>query len=385
VNNKIINQQNNNKMIKKPHLTVSLLIVSILLGIGAFWHGQRANADIRNPITVINPQGGEMFYQAPQKTIYISWSVTGNPPGWQDVSKANADLYKYNPTTRTYTFVRLLENNIANFNCGNYYAASYPVPNNVPAGNDYVIRISSFPDSTYYAYSGRFAISSEIPGITSIVINSPSNPGLKLVRGTTETVEWTTNGKESQIHIWWARGGAVPIPPMTAICYPSNVSLGVIPNTPNSGTASFSWSIPNNMAIGNDYKLWIYGTTNGVSDVSDFNFSIVERLNFTSPQGGEQWYEGQSRDITWTPISSTPSNTIVSLVLKRTSDTNYSKNIGSALNIDGHYLWAIPHDISISGKPAKTDLYISAQVTSGGQFVSKGTSNEFTIFDAPEN
>ena len=334
-------------------------------------------------ITITSPKGGETFYKASGRTMYMSWKVTGQPFDWPDVSSVRAELYRYNPSTNSYFPVKLLEDPIADFNCSSYFVAAYPVPTgaDVPSGDNYVIRISSHTNpSVYYAYSGRFSIANQITSSRSVTVDFP-NGGEIFTRGTTQTVRWTTTGNESQVHVWWAKGGAIPN--LSGICYPSNISNGVVPNTPNSGPGSFSWAIPSTISVGKDYKVWVFGVTNGVSDVSNNYFSIIAKVNITSPQGGENWFEGETRNIMWFPPSGVPSNTVMNITLRRISNPNFNRTIAQNINrFESQFAWSIPYNLGSIRYPI-TDFYISIEAKSGIQVVGKGTSNQFTIYDSP--
>jgi hypothetical protein len=343
------------------------------------------SAPISNVITVISPKGGETFYQHPARSIYMRWQVSALPSDWPNPLSVNADLYEYFPSTNTYVFVKLLEASIAKFDCGGYYVAQYPVPTNVPAGieHSYVIKISSNSNpEKYYSYSGTFHLASQSASSKTTSVISP-NGGEVWTKGTTQTIKWISE-EVSQVHIWWAKGGGVPIPPQSGICFPSNISGGVVPNT-----GSFAWSIPSNLTTGNDYKVWIFGLddgvdTSGIPFLKDGNFSVVSRIDISSPQEGEQWPEGENRNIRWS-LSGVPSNTLMNVTLHRANDPNFSRIIAQSVNnLEGQFTWKIPNDLATPiGKPQRTDFYVSIEAKSNNQVVGKGASDQFTIYKPP--
>ncbi len=65
---------------------------------------------------------------------------------------------------------------------------------------------------------------------------------------------------------------------------------------------SYSWTIPDSIAAGNNYQVKVTSADGTVSDLSDGNFSIealTDYINVTAPSGGETLVGGEEYSITW--------------------------------------------------------------------------------------
>ena len=106
-----------------------------------------------------------------------------------------------------------------------------------------------------------------------------------------------------------------------------------------SNTGSYTWTVPNTPSI--HALIRISDASNAaVNDVSDADFSIVAgaAIAVTSPNGGENWAAGSSRNITWT--SSGVSN--VKIEYSTNGGSSYTSVIASTSNT-GSYAWTVPN------------------------------------------
>ena len=73
------------------------------------------------------------------------------------------------------------------------------------------------------------------------------------------------------------------------------------------------------------------------------SFNVISSITVTSPNGGEQWEEGDSRSITWT--SSNVPGSVGILLYRNGSNVN---TISSSTSNDGNYTWTIPSSLTES-------------------------------------
>jgi hypothetical protein len=228
-------------------------------------------------ITVVSPNGGENWTIGCPATI--QWLNSSAP------TTVKIELYKNNvfnmticpqvpPTQNSFTWTP-------------FYA--------VVPGNDYKVKVTSLNNTGTSDFSdGTFSIN---PG----VINVTSPNGSEIwQQGSTHMITWTGNICENvRIELW--KNGVMN----SVIC----------PSTPSTG--NFSWTIPvlNTIPPAGDYKIKVMtvpnsGTTGGVSDMSDNNFTISASGSITvvSPNGGENWIIGCPGIIQW--ITSTSAGSV---------------------------------------------------------------------------
>ncbi|MCK4764351.1 MAG: hypothetical protein KAW12_19285, partial [Candidatus Aminicenantes bacterium] len=128
-----------------------------------------------------------------------------------------------------------------------------------------------------------FAVVEPQPVIT---ITSP-NGGENWQAGSIGNINWTASGLSENIKITlWQNGLLI-----------GNIAT---PVDPVPGT--YSWLVGQydggTAPVGNGYTIKIKEIGTAVADFSDVNFTI-KGINITSPNGGESWQTGSSRDITW--------------------------------------------------------------------------------------
>jgi hypothetical protein len=117
----------------------------------------------------------------------------------------------------------------------------------------------------------------------------------------------------------------------------------VAANTPNDG--SYIWEdIP--FDLSDTVRIRIFSASPSMSDTSDGDFSIVEPAPFIrvlTPNGGEQWGCGSSKEITWWSFNVTGNVDIYYSKDNFVSDNNL---IAEDIPVGDSYKWSVPADIS---------------------------------------
>jgi len=262
-----------------------------------------ATTTIQPTVTVVFPNGGEVFQAGSYQTI--KWS--GGGTNWTiGVMLQNSGGI----TART--IAQGISNN---------GSIGWVVPNDIPLGA-YKIRISCGNCYNLYQISGigpfddsdgTFSITGTISKPASIILSSP-NGGETVIVDSSFKVTWTVSGDTAYrqyAQFWFERGGT---------------RLGQIGfNKPNDGPdplmESFVWNgyyydslgNPTRPQSGNDYRITVimYGIVNNVSgvemarDTSNAPFSIISAptqqptITVVSPNGGEQLTQGSIQTIRW--------------------------------------------------------------------------------------
>src|SRR5215471_3640152 len=180
------------------------------------------------------------------------------------------------------------------------------------------IRITSLTDPTVSDTSdGNVTI-----GCGHITVTSP-NGGEVWGIGTTHNVTWNSTNLSGNVKIEVSRTGGTP--PWTVITA----------NTPNDG--SYSWAVPGPATT--QARIRITSLVEpGVSDTSDANFTISSPPVPTvlSPNGGECWPIGATRNITWVGGSGN-----VRIELSRTGGSAPWALISNNTPNDGSYTWVV--------------------------------------------
>jgi len=160
----------------------------------------------------------------------------------------------------------------------------------------------------------------------TITLSSP-NVGESWQLGETKNISWSSGGSPgSHVKIDLYKGGTL--------------DRTLTNSTSNDG--SYSFSIPESLALGADYQIEVTSTTNSLYvDRSDSYFSITD-LDVISPNGGENWEAGTSHDISWVSSNGTGPDVIIALY----KNGEFVYEIAQESN-DGMYSWTIPLDIQI--------------------------------------
>lgn len=213
---------------------------------------------------------------------------------------------------------------------------------------------------------GSYAYSSIAPTLSSVTVTSP-NGGESWDAGslTNRAISWNFLGDSNAlVKIELMKGGLLN----------STINSSV-----SVGNKSYNWNIPADQAPGNDYQIKITSTGNGISDISNSNFSITApvqaSLTLAYPVGGETFNPRNNLAIRWNFTG----NPGISLKIDLLQGGIYVKNIVTGVNTgSGSYTWKIP-----SNQAAGTNYQI--KITSNTNSAYTSVSNGyFTINAGPK-
>ncbi len=270
-------------------------------------------------ITVASPGGGETWQAG--KTWNISWRYTENPGTYVRIQ-----LYRGQKL-----YCTVVSNKSKGIDGEGSY--SWTVPETVPAGNDYSIKIYSTSKSAYYDQSPQFTIlAAELPTIT---VTAPLS-GDTWKMGKPQTIAWRYSGNPgTTVRIQLYRNGSLN---RTIV---SRTSIG------NNGQGSYNWTVPTNLSAGSQYSVKVYSISKtSYSGLSDGYFVLAEpekpTLTLTSPEGGETWQAGAVHNITWSYTENPGS--VVRIELQRKGMLYRTIVSGTPIgsNGSGSYSWKVP-------------------------------------------
>ncbi len=272
-------------------------------------------------LQVTSPNGGEGWEKSYSHTI--SWKSSG--------TVANDIVLRYSVDSGI-TW-RLIDS-------GQKATGSYPwsVPDDVSP--TVKVKVYSASDTNVYDISDSdFAIETT----PALSITSP-NGGQSWYVGNTYDITWDTSGRlYDTVDLYYSTDGGAS---WTAIASGQD----------NSGV--YSWTVPDAVGAQAMVKVAEAGvpdardTVSKVEDASDGDFSIIEpALTVTSPNGGEVWVYGDTRDITWTSTGTIGDN----LLLEYSADGESWITIASGQANDGSYSWSVPDNASETAKVRVTD------------------------------
>ncbi|GJQ63180.1 MAG: hypothetical protein SCALA702_22330 [Melioribacteraceae bacterium] len=119
-----------------------------------------------------------------------------------------------------------------------------------------------------------------------------------------------------------------------------------IENSVSADGGSYEWSVPNNAT--SEALVRISNTSNTAqNDQSDAVFTITEQplINITSPNGGEEWLQGSTQNITW----SSAAVTNVKIEYSTNNGTDWNEVVASVAASSGTYEWTVPETPTTEG------------------------------------
>ncbi|MEJ2196268.1 MAG: Ser-Thr-rich GPI-anchored membrane family protein [Ignavibacteriaceae bacterium] len=246
-------------------------------------------------ITVISPNGGEIWYVGEDYNIIWTDNLTGNIEihllkGGEFLSVIDAS----DPSDGIKT---------------------WSLPSSQETGSDFRIRIASLDNSNI------FDISDSTFTIAHKVLVVAPNGGESWQAGSEHTISWSDNITGNvRIELWKA----------------DIFHFLIDPSAPSNG--NYNWTIDPTLQADNKYKIKIISVEDTtVNDYSDDNFEIFAgSITIASPNDGEIWQAGELRSIRW--IDNINENVQIDLY----KGGSLHSNIVASTNSDGNYNWTIP-------------------------------------------
>jgi hypothetical protein len=221
---------------------------------------------------------------------------------------------------------------------------SWTVPNT--ASTQCLVKITNSADGTLFDVSNAVFT---ITGI-SISVTAP-NGGENWNAGTTHSITWTSSNVATVNITYSTNNGS---------------SWSAVASGVNAAAQSYSWTVPNTAST--QCLVKITSVADGtVFDVSNAVFTITGiSVSVTAPNGGEKWFCGTSRSITWT------AQNVSTVTLAYTSDNGVSwQIINASVNaLAGQYAWT-PADVNSDR--------CRVRVTANGSGISDQSDAPFTI------
>lgn len=272
-------------------------------------------APVSASINVTSPTTGTIWNPGQTRTIQWTDNISSN---------VRIELYKGGTFNRTITSSTLSDG-----------AHTYTVPSNLVNGSNYRVKITSVSDASVYDFSNYFSISNVSNG--SIVINSPVSNDV-WTTGQHRVILWSDN-ISSNVRIELYKG--------------LNLVNTIIHSTPSDG--SYTYTIPNHLASGTNYRIKIYSLNNpSIADFSDF-FTINNpnsgTITITNPTGSTVWTKGQSVTVQWT--DNITSNVGIQLYKGGTSPVH---TIIANTPSDGSHTFVLPNHLA-NGSNYQVHIY----------------------------
>ncbi|MCX6651946.1 MAG: hypothetical protein NT137_01115 [Methanomassiliicoccales archaeon] len=189
---------------------------------------------------------------------------------------------------------------------------------------------------------------SNTPAKPSIAVTTPAN-GNSYARGSALNIQWTKTGDTGStvIIVYGHVGGPAP--------------KSLTASAPNTG--SYSWNIPSDIELGNDYFIRVTSGSNisifgdsGSFAITAGGTSYVGTITVTSPATGSSHVRGTTLVVQWTSTGNIGPN--VKVEYKRNADASWTLIVASVTN-SGSYSWGMP-----SGIAAATDYKVKVTSTS---------------------
>ncbi len=273
---------------------------------------QATVADENGTIALITPDGNTL---KPGDSLNIRWRTSGFTSGIKTLG-----IYKIN------TLIQTISRNIPE--TANSY--SWTIPSDFATG-DYRVALKDNVTGVTSAFNdGMFTVDTTVvsppsmpeqPTGKSLSLISPDGNSYKVGSGATVYVKWTSSGLNGDVTLSVYKGTSLI----------QKIS-GDIPVTQKT----YSWTLPNNLAVG-DYRVVIKNNTTGINSVGDEGiFTVISestdvtpKITVLSPKGGEKYKIGGTVTIKWSAknLPSLAKDT-VSVALGRFENGNLVENMG---------------------------------------------------------
>jgi hypothetical protein len=287
-----------------------------------------ASTFVLGTVAVTSPNGGEEFQAG--TTQPITWTVATS------VQNVRIDYSTNNGTS----WNSIVSSALAS--AGTY---NWSIPTNISSANC-LIRISDAASSLQI-----LDVSDNVFSINSLMLLSP-NGGEYLQVGITKAIQWSSANIT-----------------LVKLEYTTNngTDWNLIANNVTANTLSYNWVIPNTPS--NNVKVRISDAGNSaIRDISDSTFTIAN-VTVLSPNGGERWQSGSTKQITW---SNTSNVSLVNLYYSTNNGTSWNSIVLNQTASSGSYNWTVP------ATPSQQTLVKVVDANSSGA-ISDSSDAVFTI------
>lgn len=266
-------------------------------------------------ITVTSPNGGEVLPGC--TTHVITWNSLGTSDYYSiDYSTDNGSTWTsitsfYNTTTGTY---------------------NWTVPNT--SSGTCLIRIIDSNDSMISDQSDM------VFTVTSPLTVLVPNGGESWEAGTQETISFNANGTSNYYDISYSTDAGSNWTNVATNWY--NISH------------NYNWNVPNTPSSNCLVKIRDHSNS-CMTDISDNLFTITpatSSITVSSPNGGEVWYVGQNKTITWTANNTTD---YYNIDYSTDNGSTWTSLTSSYYTVSGTYSWTIPNTPSTNCLVKVTD------------------------------
>ena len=290
-------------------------------------------------ITLTAPTGGATWTAGGKQTI--SWSYTGSP------GNVLIQLYKGGTLSST-----IKSGTSAGSNGSGSY--TWTIPNAQVTGSDYQITVTAIASSSCSSTSSDFNIAGP-----TITLTSPTG-GATWTAGGKQTISWSYTGNPGKVQILLYKGGTL------SSTIKSSTSAG------SNGAGSYTWTIPNAQATGNDYQVTVTAIASSSCSSTSNTFNIAgPTIAVTSPGGGVTWTAGGKQTISWS-YTGNPGNVQILLYKGGTLSSTIKSSTSAGSSGNGSYTWTLPNALATG-----SDYQITA--TAIANSACSNTSNSFSI------
>ena len=268
-------------------------------------------------ITLTSPNGGQIWAGC---TVHsITWNATGtsnnytidySTDGGSNWVSVTSSLYV---TNGTYSWT---VPNISSTNC-----LIRIFDSNTPSTED-------FSDATFT--------------ITAPLILITPNGSETWQGGSTQSITWVASGTTNYYNIYYSTDAGSNWTSIVTNYYTTS--------------QSYSWSVPNSPSTQCLIKICDYTNSACMVDASNNLFTITPAtpiITVTSPNGGQTWYVGESKTITWT------SQYVTSGLVKIDYSTDNGSSwipVSTSTSNNGSFAWTVPNTPSANCLVKITDL-----------------------------
>ena len=277
-----------------------------------------APADVTPPeVTVLKPNGGEVFYIASGDTI--KWGATDN------VGVDHLDIYYSTDEGTTYPYtVATGEPN------DGVYLWTVPATPSVHC----IVKVVAYDAASNWAADSSDAVFTIADGTPPEVTVVRPNGGEVFYVATEDTVKWTATdafGVDSVSLYYSTDGGST---------FPHTIATG------HANDGEYLWTVPDTPSSNCIVKVVAYDTSkNAGEDVSNAVFSIVldtpPEVTVIRPNGGEIFYIAEVDTVRWEATDDLGVDS-VSLYYSTDGGSTFPHTIATGQANDGEYLWTVP-------------------------------------------